>query len=182
MPTHVHTVVLYVLVVTLLTLYTSVFFVCLQPATWGLALPIVALTYHDVRVKIKTRPIKECVSVIYKDSGVWHLSDLAPLNANTGTNLINADLKLRLMVTSVYLDTPERTAMSNVTHSFLINVAQRQTISVTAGLHTKQESKLFFNHPATSLLWYMRPLDWATEEGRRRYSCGKFLQGVMVWC
>lgn len=30
----------------------------------------------------------------------------------------------------------------------------------------------FHNHPATSLMWYMRPLDWNTQGGRRRFSCG----------
>lgn len=143
-----------------------------QPQTWGLALPIVALSYHDVRIKLKTRTIAECVAVIYRSDGHWKLSNLPPLNATTGTNLVNSDLKVRLMVTSVYLDTSERLAMTSVAHSFLINVAQRQALSVSAGQSTKVENKLFANHPSTSLIWFVRALDWATEGGRRRFSCG----------
>lgn len=74
-----------------------------------------------------------------------------------------------LQVTSVYLDTTERLAMTSVSHSFLINVAQRQSLSIPAGQSTKVENKLFANHPSTSLIWYARSLDWATAEGRRRY-------------
>ncbi|KAG5183124.1 large eukaryotic DNA virus major capsid protein-domain-containing protein [Tribonema minus] len=144
-----------------------------QPATYGLALPIVALTFHDVRIKIKTRSISECTCVLYKDNAAWKLAEnQIPLNANTGTALVNADLKIRLMVTSVYLDTTERTAMSSVVHSFLISTAQRQVHSIAANQSTKQEEKLFFNHPASSLIWFVRPLDWNTEAGRRRFSCG----------
>jgi hypothetical protein len=143
-----------------------------QPATWGLALPIVALSFHDVRVKIKTRSIAECVAVVYKNNGVWTLSDLAPLHGVTGSALVNSDLKIRLMVTSVYLDTTERLAMTSVTHSFLINVAQRQTHSIPAAQSTKLEAKLFANHPSSSLIWFVRPLDWATQDGRRRFSVG----------
>jgi hypothetical protein len=112
-----------------------------QPATWGLALPIVALSYHDVRVQLRTRTIAECTAVIYKAGGVWKLSNLPPLNATTGTSMVNSDLKIRLMVTSVYLDTTERLAMTSVSHSFLINVAQRQSLSVAAGQSTKVENK-----------------------------------------
>ncbi|KAG5179262.1 FirrV-1-B50 [Tribonema minus] len=143
-----------------------------QPSTYGLALPIVALTFHDVRLKIKTRSIADCTCVVYKEDDVWHLTDLAPLNASTGTTLVNADLKIRLMVSSVYLDTTERTAMSTVTHSFLINTTQRQVHSIAAGQSTKQEEKLYFNHPSSSLIWIVRPLDWNTQAGRRRFSCG----------
>ncbi|KAG5191340.1 FirrV-1-B50 [Tribonema minus] len=144
-----------------------------QPATWGLALPIVALSFHEIKLKLKTRSIAECVSVVYKDSaGDWRLSDLAPINATTGTALVNSDMKLRLLVSFVYLDVTERNAMSSVAHSFLINVTQRQVMAVAAGSFSKIENKLFFNHPCSSLLWYMRPQDWNLEGGRRRFSCG----------
>jgi len=144
-----------------------------QPATWGLALPIVALQYHEIKLKLKTRSIAECVSVIYKDSaGDWRLSDLPPINASTGTALVNSDMKIRLLVSFVYLDVTERNAMSAVAHSFLINVTQRQVMAVAAGSFSKQENKLFHNHPCTSLIWYMRPLDWNLAGGRRRFSCG----------
>jgi Large eukaryotic DNA virus major capsid protein/Major capsid protein N-terminus len=143
------------------------------PATWGLALPIVALTFHEIKLKLKTRTIAECVSVVYKnDDGLWMLSDLPPINAATGTALVNSDMVIRILVNFIYLDFTERNAMSSVVHSFLINVAQRQVMSVAAGSFSKSENKLFHNHPATSLIWYMRPLDWNTQGGRRRFSCG----------
>ncbi|KAG5186331.1 putative major capsid protein, partial [Tribonema minus] len=144
-----------------------------NPATFGLALPIVALSFHEIKLKLKTRSIAECVSVVYKDAaGDWRLSDLAPINKATGTALVNSDLKMRLLVSYVYLDVTERNAMSSVAHSMLINVTQRQVMSVAAGSYAKSEQKLFMNHPCTDLIWYLRPLDWNTEGGRRRFSCG----------
>lgn len=144
-----------------------------QPATWGLALPIVALSFHEIKLKLKTRSIADCVAVVYKNSaGDWMLSDLPPVNALTGTALVNSDMNIRLLVSFVYLDVTERNAMSSVAHSFIINVAQRQVMGVAAGSFSKQENKLFFNHPCTSLIWYMRPLDFNTQGGRRRYSVG----------
>jgi len=143
-----------------------------QPATYGLALPIIALTGHDVRIKIQTRPINQCTAVVYKQSGVWQLSDAAPLNANTGAPLVNTDLKMRVMVTSIFLEDVERNAILAVDHSFLINVAKQSTLSIAAGQATKVENKLYLSHPSSSLLWFARPLDWATAGGRRRYSVG----------
>lgn len=145
-----------------------------QPATWGLALPIVALSFHDVRFKMITRSIPECTAVIYKTGGAWKLADstIVPLNAATGAPLANSDLGVRVLVTSVYLDGVERTAITAVTHSFLINVAKRQTLSIPANQATKVENKLFLNHPSSSLIWYARPLNWNTADGRRRFSCG----------
>lgn len=157
------------------TLYVPLplFFSKYQPATWGLAVPIVALTFHEIKFKLQTRPIAECVSVVYKNSaGVWKLSDLPPINMETGTALVNSDMTIRMLVTFVYLDVTERNAMASVAHSFLINVAQRQVMSVAAGSFSKQENKLFHNHPATSLIFYMRPLDWNTQGGRRRFGAG----------
>ncbi|KAG5190066.1 putative major capsid protein [Tribonema minus] len=146
-----------------------------QPATWGLALPIVALTFHDVRIKIKTRPIADCTVVCHRDavSQAWTLDEgLLPLNGNTLTPLVNSDLKIRLMITSVYLDVTERAAMSSVTHSFLINTAQRQIATVPANVSSKLETKLYLNHPCSAMTWVVRPLNWNTNAGRRRFSCG----------
>lgn len=145
-----------------------------QPATWGLALPIVALSFHEIKIKIITRTIAECVSVVYKDSVTnnWMLVDLPPINVNTGTALVNSDMVMRILVSFVYLDVTERNAMSAVAHSFLINVGQRQVLAIQQGSFSKQENKLYHNHPATSLIWFVRPLDWNKSEGRRRFSCG----------
>lgn len=39
--------------------------------------------------------------------------------------------------------------MTTVSHSFLINVAQRQNLSIAAGSSTKVDNKLFANHPVS---------------------------------
>lgn len=157
-----------------LTLYVPLplWFSKYAPDTWGLALPIVALSYHDVRLKIKTRSIAECTCSVYKKDGIWRLSDATPLHGTTLNTLTNSDMKMRVITTSVYLDSTERTAVTSVSHSFLICVEQRQAHSIPKEQNTKLELKLFANHPSQALVWFLRPLDWMTEGGRRRFSCG----------
>ena len=158
-------------------LYTPIpfFFSKYQPMTYGLALPIVALSFHDIKFKLKTRSIADTTCVVYKESegGAWQLSESStPVNSSTGATLSPADLGLRLIVSYVYLDSSERNAMSSTSHSLVINTSQRQVLNIAAGVATKIENRLFFNHPASSLIWVLRPLSWNTAAGRRRFSVG----------
>jgi hypothetical protein len=146
-----------------------------QPDVWGLALPIACITSNDVRLKLTTRSISDCTAVVYQSNGVWNLAgNLSPLNATTGAPLASTDLKIRVMITSVYLGDTERDALVRVNRSYLINLAEQSTVAVTAGQSTKVENRLYLTHPTTALIWVVRPLNWnaADGSGRRRYSCG----------
>jgi len=100
------------------------FWFCRNP---GLALPLIALQYHEVKVKI-----------------TW---DNAPATNNPGAT---ADTTCEVWCDYIYLDTDERRRFAQVSHEYLIEQIQRQTLNITG---TSINDKLNFNHPVKELVW-----------------------------
>ena len=98
------------------------FWFCRNP---GLALPLIALQYHEVKVKILFPPF----------------SDLT-----TATQTFSP---CKLWCDYIYLDTDERRRFAQVSHEYLIEQLQFQKQS--SGLETKTD--LNFNHPVKELIW-----------------------------
>ena len=103
------------------------FWFCRNP---GLALPLIALQYHEVKVKLTTRAYAGLVN------GVGAVT--APATTAPDVNLF-ADY--------IYLDTDERRRFAQVSHEYLIEQLQREEGAMAA---TK---KLNFNHPVKELIW-----------------------------
>jgi len=103
------------------------FWFCRNP---GLALPLIALQYHEVKVKLTTR------------------GQLGLVNT-TGTLIGGAAAAptCTLWADYIYLDTDERRRFAQVSHEYLIEQVQRQQ----ATMSTSQ--KLNFNHPVKALIW-----------------------------
>jgi hypothetical protein len=148
----------------------------------GLAVPLISLTYHEIKIKISFAPVADVASVVmqtgldesFRDK--WYLQESGqnaiPRNKNTGTYLQSTDLVCKLLITYIYLDVDERNAMSQKDTELVVTTIQRQQNTVaTAGL--QQDSlKLYFNHPSNFLMWVVRPQNYKTQAGRRRYSVG----------
>jgi hypothetical protein len=119
------------------------FFFCRNP---GLALPLIALQYHEVKVNIKFREAKELISKAYTTGLVDPEFQSAP----------------RLFVDYVYLDTEERRRFAQSSHEYLIEQLQH-----TGPETTKNDNhRLNFNHPVKELIWVARkegndPLEFA---------------------
>ena len=108
------------------------FWFCRNP---GLALPLIALQYHEVKVKINTRAI----------AGLIHG------NIADGTGATVADLtSFDLYCDYIYLDTDERRRFAQVSHEYLIEQVQQQVST------TSNTVKLNFNHPVKELVWAMQ--------------------------
>jgi len=90
------------------------FWFCRNP---GLALPLIALQYHEVKIILNRRGD----------------SDLT-----TSQNKLWADY--------IYLDTDERRRFAQVSHEYLIEQVQEQTLVAGGG-------ELNFNHPVKELVW-----------------------------
>jgi len=88
------------------------FWFCRNP---GLALPLIALQYHEVKLKVK-----------------W--SAAFPTDA-------------KLYVDYIYLDTDERRRFAQVSHEYLIEQLQYQSLTATT------INELNFNHPVKELIW-----------------------------
>jgi hypothetical protein len=97
----------------------------------GLALPLIALQYHEVKINIDF----EAKSALLGASG-----------ATTGD--ITA---ASLWVDYIYLDTDERRRFAQLSHEYLIEQLQFTGDEVIAG--TTARVKLNFNHPVKELVW-----------------------------
>jgi hypothetical protein len=98
----------------------------------GLAIPLIALQYHDVRITIDFRPLSQCVNT----------TSTAPVLSMTGAQLI---------IDYVYLDSEERKRFAQASHEYLIEQLQF-TGSENMG-STSNKYRLNFNHPCKYLIW-----------------------------
>lgn len=101
----------------------------------GLALPLIALQYHEVKINLEFRPFSELV---------MYASDAA---APTAVSLSSASL----WVDYIYLDTEERRRFAQVSHEYLIEQLQFTGEESVTGSTAKL--KLSFNHPVKELVW-----------------------------
>jgi len=105
----------------------------------GLALPLIALQYHEVKVKIEFEKLTNC---IYKLNGTATEAPTA-----TSTKL----LSVNLWVDYIFLDTDERRKFAQLSHEYLIEQLQFFTESMKAS--SALNYRLNFNHPCKELVW-----------------------------
>jgi len=103
----------------------------------GLALPLIALQYHDVRVTLKLRCIEDLINY---ESG-YTKSEV------TDDNMKDA----YLLIDYVYLDAEERKRFAQAAHEYLIEQVQF-TGDETWG-NNKEKYRLNFNHPSKYIVW-----------------------------
>ena len=148
----------------------------------GLAIPLISLTYHEVKIKISFASVIDVTCVVKKTgedenfTDKWILQESGPssipLNTNTGQPLMTTDLVAKLLVTYIYLDVDERNAFSQNDHEIVVTILQKQQNTIATSGMTQDSLKLYFNHPSNFLLWVVRPQNFKTNVGRRRYSVG----------
>ena len=102
------------------------FWFCRNP---GLALPLIALQYHEVKVILQ--------HTIGAVTAYGH-------SATTPTNNLYCDY--------IYLDTDERRRFAQVSHEYLIEQVQEQSWATTS-------TDLNFNHPVKELIWRKKSTD-----------------------
>ena len=100
----------------------------------GLALPLIALQYHEVKL--------ELVLATADENGVG--------NGMSGTSIS----AVRCWCDYVFLDTEERRKFAQTRHEYLIEQVQKQT-EATTGTETTTKAKLEFNHPVKELVWFI---------------------------
>ena len=125
------------------TLYVPLqFWFCCNP---GLALPLIALQYHEVKINLDLRPIDECL---------WAVSGLdagSKVSAAYNQSLVAASL----YVDYIYLDSDERRRMAQNAHEYLIE--QLQFTGDESVGSSSNKIKLNFNHPVKELIWVVQP-------------------------
>ena len=125
------------------TLYVPLqFWFCRNP---GLALPLIALQYHEVKINIELRPLDECLWA------VTALTSGAKASGAYNKSLVAASL----YVDYVFLDTDERRRMAQNPHEYLIE--QLQFTGDESVGSSSNKIKLNFNHPCKELVWVVQP-------------------------
>jgi len=104
------------------------FWFCRNP---GLALPLIALQYHEVKLKLTTRSVNGLLN-----GDVLTATDVNPTSCD-------------LWADYIYLDTDERRRFAQVSHEYLIEQVQREQSTPASGA----SQKLNFNHPVKELIW-----------------------------
>lgn len=129
------------------TLYTPFIFWCNTNS--GLALPLIALQYHEVRLWIQFEDFRNLI--IYSNN--------VTLNKLGNGNGIITDASL--LVDYVYIDTEERRRFAQVGHEYLIN--QLQFTGVEAVTNNPLRVKLNFNHPTKEFIWDIKSGDYISQ-------------------
>lgn len=123
------------------------FWFCRNP---GLALPLIALQYHEVKINLELRPLDEClfaVDAISNGSG-------GASKKSTGGAYSKSLVAASLYVDYVFLDTDERRRMAQSPHEYLIE--QLQFTGDESVGSSSNKIKLNFNHPCKELIWVVQ--------------------------
>jgi len=141
------------------TLYVPLqFWFCTNP---GLALPLIALQYHEVKINLDIRPIDECLWAVTTlncntqpytgANGQFSAGRPVPATIAYNQSLVAASL----YVDYVFLDTDERRRMAQNPHEYLIT--QLQFTGDESVGSSSNKIKLNFNHPVKELIWVVQP-------------------------
>jgi len=156
------------------TLYVPLqFWFCRNP---GLALPLIALQYHEVRINLELRPSDE---VLFAVSALRHGT-----KATTGSGVVAAGSSVKqtaayqksLVATSLYvdyifLDTDERRRMAQNPHEYLIE--QLQFTGDESVGSSSNKIKLNFNHPCKELIFVV-------QKDENVDYCSSFIEGTAL--
>ena len=116
----------------------------------GLALPLIALQYHEVKVKIDFETKPNCISV-----GTGALTDFKDIK------------NISLWADYIFLDTDERRRFAQLSHEYLIEQLQfTGTEPLVAGTN---RIKLNFNHPCKELIWVAKVAPSSTTFNKTRW-------------
>lgn len=120
------------------------FWWCRNP---GLALPLIALQYHEVKINLELNDARACYWAGTTAAGV------------TTTDLSQASVPslsaASLFVDYIYLDTDERRRFAQAAHEYLVE--QLQFTGDESTSQTQNKFKLNFNHPCKELIWVVQP-------------------------
>jgi hypothetical protein len=131
------------------TLYVPLqFWYCRNP---GLALPLIALQYHEIRINLDLRPIDEML---------WAMNKIGTCGTSSSTTRVTQAYQQSIIAASLYvdyvfLDTDERRRMAQNPHEYLIE--QLQFTGDESVGSSSNKIKLNFNHPCKELVWVVQP-------------------------
>jgi len=142
--------------------------------TIGLALPLIALQYHEVKLKIEFEAHNNCI---------YQMGTAGTANDTIDPSTTYKLQKANLWVDYIFLDTDERRKFAQLSHEYLIEQLQfTGSESLTTGTSgTSTRVKLNFNHPCKELVWVAKYASSTTRNHWYNYTVkadGSFLTGL----
>ena len=121
------------------TLYIPLqFWFCRNP---GLAIPLIALQYHEVRINVE---FEQWINCTYYELSI----------GATAPTSIQSLTAASLYIDYIYLDTEERRRFAQQTHEYLIE--QLQFTGAESITSSSNKIQLNFNHPVKELVWVVQ--------------------------
>jgi hypothetical protein len=159
------------------TLYVPLqFWFCNNP---GLAIPLIALQYHEVKINLEFNLLEQCLWAVKANAtsgqpkwpGGTAATNMQQTYFYNTLSLVSASI----YVDYVFLDTDERRKMAQSPHEYLIT--QLQFTGDESIGSTSNKIKLNFNHPVKELIWVVQPdanVDYCGSfiADNGNYSCG----------
>jgi hypothetical protein len=143
------------------TLYIPLqFWFCRNP---GLALPLIALQYHEVKINLEFRQKSQC----FVSAGTDSISCGATIGSGTSQYCVGSLEFASLFVDYIYLDTDERRRFAQVSHEYLIE--QLQFTGDESVTSSNVKIKLNFNHPCKEIIWVCQR-DSVVDTNRNQWS------------
>jgi hypothetical protein len=120
----------------------------------GLALPLIALQYHEVKINIEF----ESAANLYDKDAKNTTSTSATLNSTYTVNDISLE-DAKLWVDYIFLDTDERRRFAQLSHEYLIEQLQftgTDNITSSTSADGMKSMRMNFNHPCKELVWAIK--------------------------
>jgi len=136
----------------------------------GLALPLIALQYHEVKINIEYESAGNLVdngktNLCVGETTISNGNIVISTGAAAGGAAIystSADVELvdaNLWVDYIFLDTDERRRFAQLSHEYLIEQLQftgTDSIDASSGADNMKSLRMNFNHPCKELIWTIR--------------------------
>ena len=136
----------------------------------GLALPLIALQYHEVKLNIE---FSTFTSILANNEGdtIYNYDTKILLNGNydIGSGIVSPSqtmsktkFQAEMWVDYIFLDTAERLKFAQISHEYLIEQLQHTGTDYITNTSVITGHKINYNHPVKELVWVLRP-DGKTE-------------------
>ena len=119
----------------------------------GLALPLIALQYHEVKINIEIESFDNCT-----------YNGTAYVKNSTGTVNRKSIKNATIWCDYVFLDTDERKRFAQLSHEYLIEQVQMNENTVSGT--NEQSISLVMNHPVKEIIWTINDTEKATLENQ----------------
>lgn len=138
----------------------------------GMALPLIALQYHEVRVTFQFNSLDKCIDTEY----------VASLGSRKAKEYFVDSFEAELFVDFVYIDTEERRRFAQTSHEYLIQQVQftgDEAVNSSTSHETNNKINLNFNHPCKELIWVVKsndhknPFNYVFNEKKKSYKVSK---------